>query len=196
MIVWSGHAVLQCNNLNEGKRRWKRSPSDLSTPCSSSQRPCNLYTKQRCSYRVKMLSMVLLLKVMRMDVGRWDLFIRHRKCRCGYAHFNNDALFRPGEGNCDVQKIDAVGYLHSPVVDKNRSVAGVVYPESTMISFFLSIIRFMISPCTYPLAAPTLFCRPCCHCPYDTHHCCFCSQTSKCGLWQSWRCSFVLDICH
>lgn len=94
----------------------------------------------------------------------------------------------------DVQKIGAVGYLHSLVVDKERRLAEVVYPESTMISFFLSIIRFRFSPCTNLLAATTSFCRPCCHCPYDTHHCYFCPQTSQCGFWQSWRCSFVLHI--
>lgn len=95
MIARSGHTVLQCNNLNEGKIRGREVLviSPLSSPCSSSQRHCSLYTKQRYSCRVRMLSMVLLLKVMRMDGGRRDLFIRHRKCRCGYAHFNNDALF-------------------------------------------------------------------------------------------------------
>lgn len=89
MITRSGHAILQCNNLNEGTIRRKEVLVifPLSSPCSSSQRPCSLYTKQRYRCRVRML------KVMRMDGARLDLFICHRKWRCGYAHFNNDAVF-------------------------------------------------------------------------------------------------------
>lgn len=95
MIARSGHVLLQCNNLNEGKTTGRDVLviSPLSSPSSPSQRPCSVYTKHRYSCRVRMLSMVLLLKVMRMDGGRQDLFICYRKCRSGYAHFNNDALF-------------------------------------------------------------------------------------------------------